>query len=55
MSAESFCEQQERDRIKEALVRSDPDLRYFLVREDEPYADSDYLRGRLLDEGVLEP
>lgn len=46
---------QERDRIKENLIHSDPTLRYFLVREDEPYADSEYLRGRLIDEGILDP
>jgi len=45
---------QERDRIKENLIHSDPTLRYFLVREDEPYADPDYLRARLLDEGFLD-
>lgn len=55
MSAESFAEQQERDRIKENLVHQDPTLRYFLVREDEPYTDPEYLRGRLLDEGFLDP
>ena len=46
---------QERDRIKENLIHSDPTLRYFLVREDEPYADPEYLRGRLIDEGILAP
>ena len=46
---------QERDRIKENLIQSDPVLRYFLVREDEPYADPEYIRGRLIDEGYLEP
>jgi len=46
---------QERDRIKENLIHSDPTLRYFLVREDEPYADPEYLRGRLIDEGILDP
>lgn len=44
---------QERDRIKENLIRSDSALRYFLVREDEPYADPKYLMGRLIDEGIL--
>lgn len=46
---------QERDRIKENLIHGDPTLRYFLVREDEPYADSAHIRGRLIDEGVLDP
>jgi hypothetical protein len=46
---------QERDRIKENLIHSDPTLRYFLVREDEPYADPGYLHGRLIDEGILDP
>ncbi len=53
MSAEDFCDMQERDRLKENLIHSDPVLRYFLVREDEPYTDPDYLRGRLIDEGFL--
>ena len=52
---ELFFALQERDRIKENLIHSDPTLRYFLVREDEPYADSEYLRGRLIDEGILDP
>ena len=45
---------QERDRIKENLIHSDPTLRYFLVREDEPYADPAYLQARLIDEGFLD-
>jgi hypothetical protein len=52
---ELFFALQERDRIKENLIHSDPTLRYFLVREDEPYADPGYLLGRLIDEGVLDP
>ncbi len=43
----------ERDRIKETLVRADPILRYFMVREDEPYTDVEYLRNLLIDEGIL--
>jgi hypothetical protein len=50
-----FFALQEHDRIKENLVHAHPELRYFLVREDEPYTDPDYLRGRLLDEGFLDP
>ena len=46
---------QERDRIKENLIQGDPTLRYFLVREDEPYTNVAYLRGRLIDEGILDP
>jgi hypothetical protein len=45
---------QKRDRIKENLIHGDPTLRYFLVREDEPYTDVTYLQGRLIDEGVLD-
>jgi hypothetical protein len=52
---ELFFALQERDRIKENLIHSDPTIRYFLVREDEPYADPEYLRGRLIDEGILDP
>jgi hypothetical protein len=54
-SLDVFKALQERDRIKEALVRKDPVLRYFLVREDEPYADVEYLRSRLIEEGILDP
>jgi Zn ribbon nucleic-acid-binding protein len=46
---------QGRDRIKENLIHGDPTLRYFVIREDEPYADPTYLRARLIDEGVLDP
>lgn len=42
----------ERDRIKQALIEAAPDLTYFMVREDEPYTDPDYLRQRLLALGV---
>jgi Zn ribbon nucleic-acid-binding protein len=52
---DQYAALQERDRIKENLIHSDPTLRYFLVREDEPYADPDYLRGRLIDEGIFDP
>lgn len=46
---------QERDRVKEELIQNDPVLRYFLVREDEPYTDVEYLRSRLIEEGLLNP
>lgn len=52
---ELFFALQERDRIKENMIQADPVLRYFVVREDELYADAEYLRGRLIDEGVLSP
>lgn len=52
---ELFFALQERDRIKENLIQADPHLRYFVIREDEPYADPEYLRGRLIDEGILDP
>lgn len=51
---ELFFQLQERDRIKENLVRQDPMLKYFVVREDEPYSDSEYLRERLIAEGIVE-
>jgi len=44
-----------KQRLKENLIQADPVLRYFVVREDEPYADPEYLRGRLIDEGVFDP
>ncbi len=50
---EVFEEQQERDRLKRELIKADPRLRYFEVREDEPYGDPAYIRARLLDEGLV--
>lgn len=50
---EQFKAQQERDRIKEELVRSRPGFHYLAIREDEPYTDPEYLRYRLEDEGIL--
>lgn len=46
---------QERDRIKREMIQEDSVLRYFEVREDEPYTDTAYLQARLLDEGSLDP
>jgi hypothetical protein len=43
----------ERDRIKRELVQAAPDLIYFEVTEEEPYNNSDYLKGRLVQMGVL--
>ncbi len=43
----------ERDRIKSELIGGAPDLTYFEVREDEPYTDVMYLRGRLTQLGVI--
>jgi len=50
---ELYFSLQERDRVKENLIHQDSTLRYFVVREDEPYADTDYLRGRLRAEGHI--
>jgi hypothetical protein len=44
----------ERDRIKREMVLSTPGLHYMEVLEDEPFTDVAYLRGRLVDLGVLE-
>lgn len=44
----------ERDRIKRALIHAAPDLIYFEVLEDEPYTDVSYLRGRLVELGVVQ-
>lgn len=44
-----------RDQEKALQVIRDGRFKLFLVREDEPYADPDYLRGRLIDEGILNP
>lgn len=42
----------ERDRIKRQMIEAAPDLRYLEVREDEPYEDVMYLRGRLHSLGL---
>jgi hypothetical protein len=52
---EVFLEKQERDRLKKAHIEDDPVLRYFEVREDEPYSDPAYLRARLMEEGIFDP
>ena len=43
----------ERDRIKKSLIDSAPDLVYFEVLEDEPWEEPAYLKGRLVQAGVL--
>lgn len=45
----------ERDRIKRSLIQAASDLTYFEVLEDEPYMDVSYLRGRLVELGILSP
>lgn len=45
----------QRDAMKRGLVDRDPNLIYFMVREDEPFYDVNYLRGRLFQLGVLTP
>ena len=41
------------DRIKENLIHASPGLRYFLLRQNEPYGHAGYVRGKLVDEGLL--
>jgi hypothetical protein len=48
---EDYFDLQERDRIKENLVRADG-IHYLVIREDEPFDDESYLRERLEVEGV---
>jgi len=48
---EAYFDLQERDRIKENLARADG-IHYLVIREDEPFDDESYLRGRLEAEGV---
>ena len=43
----------ERDKVKRALIEAAPDLTYFEIREDEPFTDVSYLKGRLVQLGVL--
>jgi len=45
----------ERDRVKRELITNAPDLIYFEVLEEEPYDNVDYLRGRLVGLGVIDP
>ena len=42
-----------RDQIKKQLVEKDPKLTFMEVREDEPFDNVDYLRGRLVEMFVL--
>jgi hypothetical protein len=42
-----------RDRVKREMIEADPVLVYMEIREDEPFEDVGYLRGRLLEMGVL--
>lgn len=44
----------ERDRLKREMVEADGSLYYLELREDEPYADLDYIRARLLDIGLFD-
>ena len=53
-TAEKFQAAQYRDSLKVDLARADG-LKLLVVREDEPYADPAYLRGRLINEGYLAP
>lgn len=48
-----YLAQRERDRVKRELIEAASDLIYFEVREDEPYTDEMYLRGRLHQAGVI--
>jgi len=43
----------ERDRVKKEMIENDPDLKYFEIREDEPYADISYIKGKLIGAGIL--
>jgi len=43
----------ERDRLKREMIEAALDLTYFEVTEDEPYTDVSYLRGRLVESGVI--
>jgi hypothetical protein len=51
----TYAELVERDQEKARQVQADGRFRLFAVREDEPYADPTYLRGRLMDEGLFDP
>ena len=43
----------ERDQHKEQLIQDAEGLHYFMVRYDEPFTDVSYLRGRLVEAGIL--
>ena len=51
---EVFDALQERDREKVRQVTADGRFKLLEIREDEPYTNVDYLRGRLLEIGVFE-
>ena len=44
---------QQRDAMKRGFVDRDPTLTYFRLREDEPFWDVSYIRGRLVQLGIL--
>lgn len=50
---EAYLAQRDRDKHKADLIRGTRDLTYFLVRYDEDYTNPDYLKGRLVEAGVL--
>ena len=47
---EAICE---RDQIKREMILASPDLHYLEITEEEPYNNSDYLKGRLFQMGIL--
>lgn len=49
----TYQELRKRDNLKESLIRSDPSLRYFSLRDDEDYRNVEYVRQRLIREGIL--
>jgi len=51
---EEYLIQRERDKVKEEMVRANPNLKFFKVQEDEPFDNGDYIRGRLVESGILE-
>lgn len=50
---EEYLDQLTRDKDKENLIRANPDFKFFKVLEDEPFDNIDYIRGRLVSEGIL--
>lgn len=44
---------QERDRIKESMVRNSPDLKFIKILEYEPFDDPNYVKAKLIFEGIL--
>lgn len=51
---EEYLALRERDRIKQEMIKQDPNLTYFFVTEDEPFDNIDYIKGKLAGAGIID-